>query len=161
MICFTPRDGNDILICTLGFEELAEAWEAQQDPRVKTIIKSFVEGLNAYAKAHPEAIDKENKIVLPITTKDVNMHSMFVVFTRFIASGELELSQQWGSMGSNAYAVGPSRSASGNAMLVQNPHLPWFNEFLFFESHLTPFNAQRQGYVWRYACGIAGHIHRL
>ncbi len=128
---------NDILICTLGFEELAEAWEAQQDPRVKTIIKSFVEGLNAYAKAHPEAIDKENKIVLPITTKDVNMHSMFVIFTRFIASGELELSQQWGSMGSNAYAVGPSRSASGNAMLVQNPHLPWFNEFLFFESHLT------------------------
>lgn len=128
---------NDILIHTLGFEELAETWEAQQDPQVKTIFKSFVDGLNAYAKAHPEAIDKENEVVLPVTTKDVNMHSMFVVFTRFIAGGDLGLSQRWGSMGSNAYAVGPSRSALGNAMLVQNPHLPWSNEFLFFESHLT------------------------
>lgn len=128
---------NDMLIHTLGFEELAETWEAQQDPTVKTIFNSFVDGINDYAKAHPEAIDKENEIVLPITTKDVNMHSMFVVFTRFIAGGDLGLSQQWGSMGSNAYAVAPSRSASGNAMLVQNPHLPWSNEFLFFESHLT------------------------
>ncbi len=128
---------NDILIHTLGFEELAEMWEAQQDPQVKTIFKSFVDGLNSYAKAHPEAIDRENEVVLPVTTKDVNMHSMFVVFTRFIAGGDLGLSQRWGSMGSNAYAVGPSRSASGNAMLVQNPHLPWSNEFLFFESHLT------------------------
>ena len=128
---------NDILIHTLGSEELAETWEAQQDPTVKTIFNSFVEGMNAYAKAHPEAIDKENEIVLPITTKDVNMHSMFVVFTRFIAGGDLGLSQQWDSMGSNAYAVAPGRSASGNAMLVQNPHLPWSNEFLFFESHLT------------------------
>lgn len=128
---------NDMLIHTLGFEELAETWEAQQDPTVKTIFNSFVDGINDYAKAHPEAIYKENEIVLPVTTKDVNMHSMFVVFTRFIAGGDLGLSQQWGSMGSNAYAVAPSRSASGNAMLVQNPHLPWSNEFLFFESHLT------------------------
>ena len=128
---------NDMLIHTLGFEELAETWEAQQDPQTKTIFKSFVDGLNAYAKAHPEVIDKENQLVLPITTKDVNMHSMFVVFTRFIAGGDLGLSQRWGSMGSNAYAIAPSRSASGNAMLVQNPHLPWSNEFLFFESHLT------------------------
>ncbi len=128
---------NDMLIHTMGFEELAETWEAQQDPEVRTIFSSFVRGLNAYAKAHPEAIDKENKVVLPITTRDVNMHSMFVVFTRFIAGDDLGLSQRWGSTGSNAFAVGPSRSDSGNAMLVQNPHLPWSNEFLFFESHLT------------------------
>lgn len=128
---------DDFLIHTLGFEELAESWERQQDREVKIIYNSFVEGMNAYAKAHPETIDKENEVVLPITTRDVNMHSMFVVFTRFIASGDLGLSQRWGSMGSNAIAVGPVRSASGNTMLVQNPHLPWFNEFRFFESHLT------------------------
>ncbi len=102
---------NDILIHTLGFEELADTWEAQQDPRVKTIIGSFVKGLNAYADAHPEAIDKENEMVFPVTPKDVNMHSMFVVFTRFIASREVGLFQQWGSSGSNEYAVGTGRSA--------------------------------------------------
>jgi len=128
---------NDILIHTLGFGELTDEWESKQDPETKIIFKSFVEGLNAYASAHPEAIDKKNKVVLPLTTKDVNMHSMYVVFTRFIGGNDLGRVQQWPDMGSNAYAISPKRSASGNAMLVQNPHLPWWQEFLFFESHLN------------------------
>jgi acyl-homoserine-lactone acylase len=61
---------------------------------------------------------------------------MYVVFTRFIGGEDLGRVQQWPDMGSNTYAIGPQRSASGNAMLVQNPHLPWWNEFLFFESNL-------------------------
>lgn len=128
---------NDLLVHTLNFEALAEEWEGKQDPEAKRIFKSFVDGLNAYAVAHPEAIDEKNKIVLPITTKDVNMHSMFVIFTRFIGGTDLGTIQKWPDLGSNAYAIGPSRSASGNAMLVQNPHLPWGKEFLFFESHLN------------------------
>jgi len=128
---------NDMLIHTLGFDELADEWETNQDPELKTIYKSFVNGLNAYATAHPEAIDEKNKIVLPLTTKDMNMHGMYVVFTRFIGGNDLGRVQQWPDMGSNAYAIAPKRSASGNAMLVQNPHLPWWKEFLFFESHLN------------------------
>ncbi|MGB5436154.1 MAG: acylase [Maribacter sp.] len=127
---------NDILIHTLGFGELADDWETKQDPELKQIYTSFVNGLNAFASAHPEAIDEKNKIVLPLTTKDINMHSMYVVFTRFIAGYDLGRVQQWPDMGSNTYAIAPKRSASGHAMLVQNPHLPWWQEFLFFESHL-------------------------
>ncbi len=128
---------NDILIHTLGFGDLADDWETKQHPEVKEIYKSFVNGLNAYALAHPEAIDKKNKVVLPLTTKDINMHSMYVIFTRFIGGNDLGRVQQWPDMGSNTYAISPKRSASGNAMLVQNPHLPWWQEFLFFESHLN------------------------
>ncbi|WP_273275034.1 acylase [Maribacter polysiphoniae] len=128
---------NDILIHTLGFGDLADQWEKEQDPETKIIYKSFVAGLNAYAKAHPEAVDEKNKMVLPLTTKDINMHLMYVVFTRFIGGDDLGRIQRWPDLGSNAYAVSPKRSASGNAMLVQNPHLPWWREFLFFESHLT------------------------
>ncbi|WP_299256726.1 acylase [uncultured Aquimarina sp.] len=128
---------NDMLVHTLGFDELADEWGKSQDPEVKIMYTSFIKGMNAYAKAYPEAIDKENKVVLPLTEKDVNMHSMYVIFTRFIAGNDLGRVQQWPNLGSNAYAVGPSRSASGNAMLVQNPHLPWWKEFLFFESHLN------------------------
>ena len=93
--------------------------------------------MNSYAIAHPEAIAEKNKVVLPLTTKDVNMHSMYVVFTRFIGGNDLGRIQQWPDMGSNAYAISPKKSASGHAMLVQNPHLPWWKEFLFFESHLN------------------------
>ena len=127
---------DDMLVHTLGFSELAEEWEGQQDPELKTIYQSFVKGMNAYAEAHPEAINEENKAVLPFTTKDVNMHAMYVVFTRFIGGGDLGRVQQWPDMGSNTYAISPKRSASGNAMLVQNPHLPWWGEFTFWESHL-------------------------
>ncbi|RZW55797.1 MAG: acylase [Flavobacteriaceae bacterium] len=128
---------NDKLIHTLGFEDLAKQWESKQDPEIKTIYKSFVDGMNAYAEAHPDAIDEKNKVVLPLTTKDMNMHSMYVIFTRFIAGNDLGRVQLWPDMGSNTYAIAPKRSASGNAMLVQNPHLPWWQEFLFFESQLT------------------------
>lgn len=128
---------NDILIHTLDFENLAEKWEDQQDPEIKTIYKSFIKGMNAYAESHPERIKQNMKMVLPLTTKDINMHSMYVIFTRFIGGGDLGRIQEWPDMGSNTYAVGPKRSASGNAMLVQNPHLPWSDEFLFFESHLN------------------------
>lgn len=127
---------EDQLIRTMGFDALAEEWASTQDPELREIYAAFVRGMNAYAEAHPEAIQPENRGVLPITPKDVNMHSMYVVFTRFIGGSDLGRVQQWPDMGSNTYAVGPSRSASGNAMLVQNPHLPWFGEFLFFESNL-------------------------
>ncbi|WP_222931370.1 acylase [Xanthovirga aplysinae] len=127
---------NDMLVHTLGLEELAEEWEVKQDPEIKTIYKSFVDGLNAYATAHPEAIEEKNKVVLPLTTKDLNMHTMYVIFTRFIAGNDLGRVQQWPDLGSNTYAIAPKRSTSGHAMLVQNPHLPWWQEFLFFESHL-------------------------
>lgn len=128
---------NDILIHTLGFDELADEWRENQDPEQKIINKAFIDGMNAYAKAHPEALDEKNKVVLPLTTKDANMHAMYVIFTRFIGGNDLGRVQQWPDLGSNAYAISPKRSASGNAMLVQNPHLPWWKEFLFFESHLN------------------------
>lgn len=136
---------NDMLIHTLGFEKLAEVWGETQDPEQKDIYKSFVRGLNSYAEAHPEAIADKNKVVLPITTNDINMHSIYVIFTRFIAGGDLGRIQQWPDLGSNAYAIAPKKSASGNAMLVQNPHLPWWKEFLFFESHLRLGNKNMYG----------------
>lgn len=128
---------DDMLIHTLGFSELADKWEQDQDPVTKQMYNAFVRGLNAYADAHPDQIAEANKKLLPLTTKDAKMHSMYIVFTRFIGGSDLGRIQQWPDMGSNAYAVGPDRSTSGNTMLVQNPHLPWFGEFLFFESHLN------------------------
>lgn len=40
-------------------------------------------------------------------------------------------------------AIRPSRSASKNALLLTNPHLPWTDFFIFYEAHLNApgFNA--------------------
>ena len=81
------------------------------------------------------------------------MHGMFVAFTRFIGGDDLGLIQRWPDMGSNTYAIGPERSASGNTMLVQNPHLPWLNEFLFTEYH---FNLKGRNMYGASIIGIPG-----
>lgn len=128
---------NDLLVHTLGFPELAKDWYKQQNPAFKSYINAFVEGLNAYAQAHPEAVTADNKMVLPLQNEDVLAHAMVVIYGRFVAGGELEQGVEWGQRGSNTYAVGPARSASGKAMLVANPHLPWSDEFTWIEAHLN------------------------
>lgn len=39
--------------------------------------------------------------------------------------------------GSNAWALAPVHTASGNALLLANPHLPWSDLFTWFEIQLT------------------------
>jgi len=128
---------NDKLINALGFPEMAKAWKQQQDPALREMITAFVAGMNDYIKAHPDVVKPENKVVLPITYDDINLHNIYVFFTRFVGGADLGKTAQWKDMGSNGYAIAPKRSASGHAMLVQNPHLPWQKEFTWFESQLN------------------------
>ncbi len=46
------------------------------------------------------------------------------------------MAQKWGATGSNGWAIAPSHTAGGNAMLLANPHLPWSDLFLFHEAQL-------------------------
>ncbi len=128
---------DDMLIHTLGFNELADQWAGIRDPKLTAIFDSFVKGMNDYVTSNPDSVDDNLKQILPLTTKDLTTHSMYVVFSRFVAGNDLGRVQQWPDMGSNTYAISPKKSASGNAMLVQNPHLPWWREFTFFESQLN------------------------
>lgn len=38
---------DDLLVHSLHFEELAEAWEKEQDPETKGLLDAFVNGMNA------------------------------------------------------------------------------------------------------------------
>jgi len=129
---------NDMLVHALDFPRIAVQWYESQSLEFKTFIQKYVDGMNDYMQANPQSITDENKAIAPIVKEDVFKNYLFVIYTRFIAGDDLNTVKNWEHTGSNTYAVGPSRSASGNAMLVMNPHLPWHDEWLFYECH---FNA--------------------
>ncbi|MGF7216532.1 acyl-homoserine-lactone acylase [Spirosoma lacussanchae] len=127
---------SDKIVTLFGVAEQAKKHYTQQPSDYKPCLDSFVRGLNAYAKAHPEAIGDEFKQVLPITPQDVLAHITRVICLEFIGGSEAGAARVM-LPGSNAYAIAPIKSASKKAMLMANPHLPWENFFLFFEAHLN------------------------
>jgi acyl-homoserine-lactone acylase len=128
---------EDMFIHTLGFPAVVDDWMRRQDPEWRKMVRAFVRGLNDYANAHPDIVDPANRAILPLTETDVNLHLAFVIFSRFVGGEELGNALQWKDIGSNTVAIGPKKSASKKAMLVMNPHLPWYGEFIFTEMHLT------------------------
>ncbi|WP_420151218.1 acylase [Spirosoma sp.] len=127
---------SDKIVTLFGLPERAQKHYQQQEAGYRKCLDNFVSGLNAYAKAHPEAIGAEFKQVLPITAPDVLAHITRVICLEFVGGREAGAARLM-PPGSNAYAIAPSKSASKKAMLMANPHLPWESFFLFFEAHLN------------------------
>jgi len=128
---------SDMMVHTLGFPKLALKWYDQQSEEFKKYIDQFASGMNDYVTAHPSTVKEEYRSVLPIDRHDILKHALFVLYSRFVGGGDLQEVGRWEERGSNTYAIGPSRSASGKAMLVMNPHLPWHDEWLFYEGHFN------------------------
>lgn len=115
-------------------------WYAQQTPQMRVDLDAFAAGINAYAVAHPDRIAPEVKQVLPISGVDIMAHAHRLMNYVYIASDQRVLVNPAtnNAGGSNAWAVAPSRSASGHAMLLANPHLPWAPGILtYFEAQIT------------------------
>jgi acyl-homoserine-lactone acylase len=73
-------------------------------------------------------------VVLPVDASDALMHLHRITYSFFLANRNQ--ARGW-ERGSNAWAIAPKRSASGRAMLLANPHLPWSDVFTWFEAHLN------------------------
>ena len=131
----------------MGIPARAQDWYARQSPASRRRLDAFAAGINAYARAHPELLRDDREVVLPLTGVDVLAHMQRVVHFNFLSQpgaigGAL---QPRSRAGSNAWAVGPSRSASGNALLLANPHLPWSDIYLWYEAHLVAPGADVSG----------------
>ncbi len=137
--------------------ELAQQWYEAQDPQFRRNLDSFARGINDYAKAHPKHTSEPYRVVLPVSGVDVVQHTLRAVHFMYMGSqarmrGEVarllpgqkmamaldpNLTEPLANAGSNTWAVGPSRSASGKAMLIINPHLVWEDFYTYMEVHLT------------------------
>ncbi len=133
----------DKKILSFDVPSIADKLYTQQDAVYKTYLDAFAKGINDYVAAHPEDIDSINRQVLPVKPQDVLAHGVRVCYLEFLAPYDIGDVSHMVMAGSNAYAVAPSKSANGHALLLANPHLPWGDLFLFYEAHLKApgFNA--------------------
>lgn len=115
-------------------------WFKQQTPQMQKNLDAFAAGVNAYAAAHPYKIDPQMKVVLPLSGVDIIAHAQHLMNFGYIASDRKVLADPSinEAGGSNAWAVAPSRSASGKAMLLANPHLPWApSQLTYYEAQIS------------------------
>jgi acyl-homoserine-lactone acylase len=134
---------SDKWVVTMGIPQRGKTWYKQQNAAFRGYLDAFAAGINDYAQEHPELIDDEVEAVLPVTGEDVITHVQRVLNFTFITDpetvaslgNELETPEQ--SKGSNGWVIAPSRSASDNAMLLANPHLPWSDLFLWYEAQIS------------------------
>jgi acyl-homoserine-lactone acylase len=130
---------SDQYVRSLGIPKRSRDWYELQNPSIREYLDAFAEGMNAYANSHGDEISDDVKMVLPVTSKDILSHTQRFILMSFVARGFFQQVERWGTAGSNAWAIAPTHSASGNAMLLTNPHLPWSEPFLMLEAQLkTP-----------------------
>lgn len=132
----------DYIVNLLRCRELVENQWNTLSPDFIALINGYVEGLNTYAKVHPNEV--KYKASFPFDNKE---YLTAVVFSISIFCGLDKLLPQlfgnkvvtipgFSSQGSNAFAFHSSRTTTGETMLTINAHQPVEGPTAFYEAHV-------------------------
>lgn len=148
----------DYLVHLFRVQEFVDAqYESELSPELRAILEAFAEGITHFAATHPA---KMPYVQLPVTGKEIAMGAVFKapffyklheeLANLFAAEGGIPISRKglttalaepqnpfpgYEAMGSNAWAVGPARSADGYTRLAINSHQPWTGPVTWYEAH--------------------------
>ncbi|MBI4486992.1 MAG: penicillin acylase family protein [Acidobacteria bacterium] len=143
---------SDRWVRTNGIPERAKVWATQQTPEFGPLIQAFAAGLNGWAKEHADLLSGPAKKMMPLTAEDVYAHGMSIIQYDWVTSQGSVYSKARSVVlethGSNGWAIGPAKSASGNAMLLSNSHLQWGDNDTYMEVQLTAPGVTSYGAVW-------------
>ena len=132
----------DYVVGLLNTKATVMAQIDQMDPAFLQLVRGYLLGLEAYAKAHPK--DILNKNVFPISIEEYLSATVFsvAVFCGVdkalpkILNGTIPALPGFTGEGSNSIAVHASKSATGENMLLINAHQPIEGATAFYEAHL-------------------------
>lgn len=118
-----------------------EEYEKGSTP-MKKIYESFADGLNFYMHHHPQKVKLLSRVEswYPIAMVRYKYYVMeFLSYAGLrkedlVIEDKIDIKEK--TTGSNAWAVAPAKSASGNTMLFINPHVEFFGLGTFYEGHL-------------------------
>jgi acyl-homoserine-lactone acylase len=111
-------------------------------PEFLQLINGYVQGINNYAAKHPDEV--LHKKLFPITAKEYIASSVLALtvfngadkaLERIFSNSEWE-APELNKKGSNAAAVHPSKTNSGEAFLLINAHQPNTGSQAFYEAHI-------------------------
>ncbi|BFM40330.1 acylase [Synechocystis sp. LKSZ1] len=133
---------TDQYVQMMAIPERAQAWYDQQTPTMRANLTAFAAGINQYFQQYPQAVTPAHRQVLPVSGVDVLAHVQRVLYFQFLTNPQqIEAVRNHQPIpvspgGSNAWAIAPSRSRSGHALLLANPHLPWGGLYRWTEAQL-------------------------
>ena len=132
----------DFVFGLLNTRQVVDQQIKAMDPAFIQLVQGYLQGLTAYAKAHPAEV--LNKHVFPIALEDYIATTMFsvAIFCGVdktlpkILDGSIPHLKGFTGEGSNAFAIKSTKSASGETMLVINAHQPIEGATAFYEAHV-------------------------
>ena len=133
----------DRLNHALEIPRLAREEYARLDKHMRSLCDAFAAGFNYYLVRHPEVQLRLLKRIEPWYTLAFIRYNYFqngFARDRSLRRTPLQTAGLDTDLkphtGSNGWVIGPSRSASGHAMLFVNPHLPFFGPGQVYEGHV-------------------------
>ncbi len=144
---------NDLSV--RAFEAISRAQRQYQHstPRIRALCDAFAAGVNHYLARHPEVKPRllerfEPWFIFAFESGGGLSPRLGISFTEIrqafpelrgaavTSAWNRELAPSAAEEGSNMWAIRPSRSASGRAMLFINPHVAFFGGGQRYEAHL-------------------------
>lgn len=96
-------------------------------PEVRAIYDGFARGVNRYLEVYPDEVPEAAGLRFSghdVLARDV-VGAAWSAASRFLGTLDDPSEAEGGEPGSNTWAFAPSRTASGHAILMRNPHLAW------------------------------------